>query len=161
MGEQAHGFLLLCDKELEEEVSKLATTLRSTSGLITLKTLESVEEARGASIDKQLENILKVYAHAVVIITSKNFANFIDKRNKSQCPDLLLDKYKDCISVLKKFMEGEMKKPVHKLILVSINGDTTVPNALTGMPVLENKGNDKAFVNNIISNITAKLSSSS
>lgn len=154
--ELARGFLLLCDKDLESQAATLATTLRTTSGTITLKTMENVLEAKGATFAKKLDNVLNVYAHAVIIICSQNFANFIDKKDKSKCPDVMLKNYKDCVTVLKKFVEKEVKSSPHKLILVSLNGDTTLPKCLTGMPVVKNEGNENAFINQVIAQITAK-----
>jgi len=155
--ELAHGFLLLCDKRLQPQADQLATVIRTTSGSIKLKTLDDVLEAKGSTFGKKLETVLNIYSHAVIIICSKGLADFIDKKDKTNCPDLIVKNFKDSQKVLKEFIKTQSKKIPTKIVLVALNDDTTVPKDLKGMEIVHNEGNEQAFHNHVIAEITSRM----
>ena len=156
--EIANGFLLICDKQLEDKAMQLATMIRTTSGKIVIKTMENVQEAKGKTFGDKLDKVLNTYAHAVIIVCSQTFADFIDKKSKDNCPDIILQNHKDCARVLKELIKNEAKRSPHKLILVQLDGALPVlPKALKGMRIIKDEGNKDAFINQIIAEITGKF----
>ena len=90
MGDEiARGFLLLCAKSLEDKAGALATTIRTTNGKIEIKTMEGVQEAKGKNFGEKLGKVLNDYAHAVIVVCSQSFSDFIDKKSKTDCPDII------------------------------------------------------------------------
>ena len=149
-------FLLLCDKVLESQAKELASALRTGTGSINLKTLEDVLEARGNTFSKKLENNLRNYARAVVMICSENFTKYIDKKDRSNCPKLLKED-KDCHKVLKDFFLSERQKVITKLILVSLNGNESVPAKLEGMQIIKKEGTDETFYGQIMAEVMSRM----
>lgn len=149
-------FLLLCDKVLESQAKELASALRTGTGSINLKTLEDVLEARGNTFSKRLENNLRNYARAVVMICSENFTKYIDKKDRSNCPKLLKEN-KDCHKVLKDFFLSERQKVITKLILVSLNGNESVPAELEGMQIIKKEGTDETFYGQIMAEVMSRM----
>ena len=148
--------LLLCDKVLESQAKELASALRTGTASINLKTLEDVLEARGNTFSKKLENNLKNYARAVIIVCSENFTKYIDKKDRSNCPKLL-NENKDCDKVLKDFFLSERQKVITKLILVSLNGNESVPTELRGMQIIKKEGTDETFSGQIIAEVMSRM----
>ena len=149
-------FLLLCDKVLESQAKELASALRTGTGSINLKTLEDVLEARGNTFSKKLENNLRNCARAVVTICSENFTKYIDKKDRSNCPKLLKEN-KDCHKVLKDFFLSERQKVITKLILVSLNGNESVPAKLEGMQIIKKEGTDETFYGQIMAEVMSRM----
>ena len=154
------ALLLLCDKVLESQANELASALRTGTGSIILKTLEDVLEARGSTFSKNLDNNLRKYARAVIVICSENFTKYIDNKDRSNCPKLLKEN-EDCHKVLKDFFLSERQKVVTKLILVSLNGSESVPAELNGMEIIkkdiETFGVYETFSGQIIAEVMSRM----
>lgn len=153
---QVPTFLLLCDKVLECQAKQLDSALRTKSnGCIMLRTLEEVPEAKGDTFSKKLDNNLRNFARVNVVICSENLTKYIDSKDMSSCPKLVKEN-EDCHKVIRDFLceSGEVRT---KLILVSLNGDESVPAELKDMQIVTTEGTDKTFYRQIIAEVISRM----
>ena len=161
MSDDARGFLILCDTNLERKVGNLVSDLSEAEEVV-IKTIEDVPSARGGpDFGKQLETLLN-WAHGVIIVSSQNLSSFIDKKKTDNLPALLKTNSKGSQKVLEKFLKEESKKVLHKLIVISVDGDKTLPKHLVGkVEIIEKGGDDKTqsdiFANKIKSQLAKNM----
>jgi len=156
-GDLTKVFLVSCDARIEDKVQTLISQIQAANGKITLKTINNVPEAKGADFGKKLETLLS-WAKCVLVICSDNLAAFIDKKDSSNCPDIIKNE-KNCLKILKNFLEKQMKATPNKILLVSVSGSNALPRCLTlpkGMSVIENNESGDTFVKRIVAEIEGK-----
>ena len=153
---QVPTFLLLCDKVLACQAKQLDSALRQQSnGCIILWTLEEVPEAKGDTLSKKLDNNLRNFARVNVVICSENLTKYIDSEDMSSCPKLLKEN-EDCHKVIRDF-PCKRREVRTKLILVSLNGDESVPAALKDMQIITKEGTDKTVYRQIIAEVISRM----
>lgn len=149
------AFVVLCDKEIESQVRKLVAGLEKKCGHeITFKTMDDVPLVKGKTkpFGEKFKQLL-VWAQAVIIVSSKNFAEFINNGKKDYLPEATRKNYKDVRKVFTEYLSNQINTIPSRLVAVSVNGDETLPTVLTGMRVITDNGNYDAFVNQICEQI--------
>ena len=145
--------LILCDKTLENETERFATTLRSKCGHLLLETIESLMlKAKGKDLEQKLDNIINKYARRVLVICSPTFNQFMDKKSTDNCTDFFKKNHKIGRRFLVELFKKESKKK-DKLVLVSFSDVQTLPHELQQMPMIKKGDDETLFINRVITEI--------
>jgi len=159
--ETPRSFLLLCDERLKEKVDDLLVSLdNNESGDITIATIEEVPEGRlhKGNFGEQLQTMLDS-CHAVVLVSSENLSSFIDENRIDNLPTILRENHDVSQRKLCNFFEDQMRNTRPKIISVSVDGDTTLPNILNGRleTLVKEENDEEGFVQELRGRMAALM----
>ena len=142
-------FMVLCDKSLSKEDRTIRTWLNdSVSGQFSTKTIRQVPQVINyEQFPDQLKQLLTTWSEAVIVLTSANFASYINEGNTNESlPDLLKKNHPQSHKVLKEFFINDSKQERSKIIAITVNGDATLPQCLSHVqPLIKDEGKDVFF----------------
>nr|XP_047137010.1 uncharacterized protein LOC124813679 [Hydra vulgaris]XP_047137011.1 uncharacterized protein LOC124813679 [Hydra vulgaris]XP_047137012.1 uncharacterized protein LOC124813679 [Hydra vulgaris]XP_047137013.1 uncharacterized protein LOC124813679 [Hydra vulgaris]XP_047137014.1 uncharacterized protein LOC124813679 [Hydra vulgaris]XP_047137015.1 uncharacterized protein LOC124813679 [Hydra vulgaris] len=145
--------LLHCDKTLENETERFATTLRSKCGHLLLETLESlILKAKGKDQEQKLDNVINKYADKVIIVCSPILFQFIDKKSIENITDFFKANEKLCRKHLLELLKKDSKKR-GKLVLISFNVIQAFSKEVQQTSVITKGDDDSLFINRVLSEI--------
>lgn len=146
-----NSFLVLCDKSLTKEarnIKKLITDCES--GEFIIQTIQQVPLVTTHDQFKdKLNHLLTTWSEAVIVLTSANFAAYIDDGKTENVPDLLKKNHPQSYQVLKDFFVNDGRQIRTKIIAITVNGDTKLPRCLAHVQPVVKDANKDAFVNKV------------
>ena len=164
-GKVINSFLMLCDDSLSKEARKIRSSLTNCgSGEFKVQTIQQVPLVMNYDqFEDKLKHLLTTWSEAVIVLTSKNFAAFIDDKKTENLPELLKANHLQSQKVLEDFFTSDSRNVRSKVIAITVNGDTALPRCLSHVqPVIkDDKMKKEAFVNKIRGLMTGTSNSSS
>lgn len=151
-----NSFLVLCDKSLSKEARSIRKWLVDCeSGEFSIQTIQQVPLViNHENFENKLNHLLTTWSEAVIVITSTNFATYIDDGKTDNLPDLLSANHPQSHKVLKEFFTNDSRQIRSKIIAITVNDDSTLPRCLSHVQPVIKDANKDLFVNRIRGLIT-------
>ena len=151
------SFLVLCDKSLSKEARNIRKLVADCeSGEFIIQTVQQVPLVMDYNqFQDKLKHVLTTWSEAVIVLTSTNFAAYIDRGETGNLPDLLEENHPQSHQVLRDFFINDGRQIRSKIIAIKVNGDGALPQCLAHVQPIEKDADKNVFANRIRGLITA------
>lgn len=145
-------FLVLCDKSLSKEARTVRKWLADCQYcpfiIQTVRQVWFVEPHQ--QFEEKLNHLLTSWSVAVIVLTSANFAAYIDDgKTNENLPELLIENHPQCQKVLKEFFTNDSEQVRSKVIVITVNGDAMLPQCLSHVQPITKGASKDVFVDKI------------